>query len=145
MAEALGCGIHYSDEVAPRIIAPVLKRLEDVDKLRMPDPEKDHPLPEMLKCMRILRKEIGHQAFIFGRADQAPLSLSAALMGYEKFFVHFSDPDSAAAIDKLLDFCVEATTHYALASRPPATWDDARRIRLRFHLPPATGDSRSRG
>jgi MtaA/CmuA family methyltransferase len=115
MAQAMGCEVLYGEEVAPRVVGPVLKSLADAGELRIPDPEKDHPLPEVLEAVRLLRREIGDRAFIMGRADQAPLALAAAVRGYEAFLLDLADPEDPAALDRLLDACLEATTRYALA------------------------------
>src|SRR5664279_90078 len=55
MAQAMGCGIVFGEGVAPRVADPVLKSLDDVEKLRIPDPETDYPLNEVLKAVSILR------------------------------------------------------------------------------------------
>ena len=115
MAEAMGCEVLYSDAVAPRVVGPVVRELRDAGKLRVPDPERDHPLCEVLKAVRILRKEIGGDVFIMGRADQAPLALAAAVRGYEALLLDLADPEDPAALVRLLDVCLEATTRYALA------------------------------
>src|SRR5579863_8823912 len=38
-AEALGCEIHYPRDGAPHVKEPILKSVDDVAKLRLPDPE----------------------------------------------------------------------------------------------------------
>lgn len=115
MAEAIGCGVVHGDQTAPRVVDPVLKSLDDVDKLRMPDPEKDFPLTEVLRAVRILRKELGDSVFIMGRADQAPMALAAAIRGHEQFLLDLGACEDPAAIERLLDFCLAATTRFALA------------------------------
>jgi len=115
MAQAMGCGVRYTDEAAPRVVDPVLKSLDDVDKLRMPNPECDFPLNEILKAVRILRQEIGDKVFIMGRADQAPMALAGAIRGHQQFFFDLGACEDPAVIHHLLEFCVEATTRYALA------------------------------
>jgi len=64
VAQAMGSGIIFTDDQAPRVIDPVLKSLDDIDKLRIPDPERDFPLPEVLKAISILRQELGDKVFI---------------------------------------------------------------------------------
>lgn len=115
MAEAMGCAVLYSDDVAPRMVGPVLDRLEDADRLHVPDPEKDFPLVEILKAVRLLRRELGGDVFIMGRADQAPLALAAALRGYEQFLIDLASAENPAALERLLDVCLEASARYALA------------------------------
>lgn len=116
MAQAMGCGVVFSNETAPRVVDPVLKDLADIDKLRIPDPEKDGLLPELLKAVGILRREIGDRVFIMGRADQAPLALAAAIRGHEQFLLDMAS-EEPEVIERLADVCLEATTRYALALR----------------------------
>lgn len=114
MAEAMGCELYWNDHSSPQIIKPAIQDLGDIDKLQLPDPEKDGLLPEVLKAVSILRKEIGDSVFIMGRADQAPLALAAGLRGYEQFMLDLVT-DETGAIEVLIDKCLEATTRYALA------------------------------
>jgi uroporphyrinogen decarboxylase len=117
MAQALGCEVVFGDEVAPRIAVPVLKTLEDVEKLVVPDPNTTYPLCEVIKAVKILRRELGEQVFIMGRSDQAPMALAAALRGHGTFWMDLGENEKPELIAKLLDFCVETTTRYALALR----------------------------
>ncbi|MBI4605853.1 MAG: uroporphyrinogen decarboxylase family protein [Planctomycetes bacterium] len=115
MAEAMGCEVLYPSDVAPRVVGPVVRTWADVAKLRVPDPERVFPLNEVLEAVRILRREIGDRVFIMGRADQAPLALAAALRGYEDFLTDLAAPEDPAALERLLDVCLQTTTRYALA------------------------------
>lgn len=115
MAQALGCGVHFDDAVAPRVIEPVIRTPADVDRLTIPDPETTYPLNEMLKAVRLLVRETGGQVFIMGRADQAPLALAAAIRGFEQYYLDlFERPEMALA---LADKCLAATTRYTHALR----------------------------
>ncbi len=77
-AEALGCEILYPRNSAPHVKETVLKSLDDVPNLKIPDPEKTFPLNELLKATRILVRETKGQVFIMGRADQGPVALAGA-------------------------------------------------------------------
>jgi uroporphyrinogen decarboxylase len=117
LAQAMGCGVLYADDLAPRVVEPILKRLEDADRLRPPDPEKDFPLSEVIKAVSLLRREFGNSLFVMGRADQGPMALAALLRGHEQFFLDLGDEENAPLIHRLLDVCVEADIRYALALR----------------------------
>ncbi len=54
---------------------------EDIDRLRVPDPETTFPLNEVLKATRIIVRETAGRVFINGRADQGPIALALALCG----------------------------------------------------------------
>lgn len=115
VAQAFGCEVAYQADVAPRVVDPVLKNLRQIDELRIPDPQKDFPLTEVLKAIRILRRELGDTVFIMGRADQAPMALAGAIRGHEQFLLDLGECEDPAIIDRVLDVCVEATIRYALA------------------------------
>lgn len=115
VAQAMGSEIVFTDEAAPRVADPVLKSLDDIDKLHIPDPENDFPLTEVLKAVRILREELGDKVFIMGRADQAPMALAGAIRGHEQFFFDLGACEDASTMERLLEVCLEATTRYALA------------------------------
>jgi MtaA/CmuA family methyltransferase len=117
VAQAFGCGVAYSDEIAPRVVDPVLKELADIDRLRIPDPDRDFPLTEVLEAVRILRREIGDRVCIMGRADQAPMALAAAMRHHERFLLDLGEADDLRLIGHVIDVCREATTRYALALR----------------------------
>lgn len=117
MAEALGCDAHYPEDAAPRVVAPRVTRLDDVDRLRVPDPEAAPSLARVLQAVRRLRRELGDRVFIMGRADQAPLALAAAVRGYQPFLTDLLEPEAAVPLARLMDLCLEATTRYALALR----------------------------
>ncbi len=129
LAEACGCQVEYMPESAPVCHGPAIKSLDELDKLVAPDPYKAHPLKENLKATRIIAQEIGHQAFIIGRADQGPFSLASMLLGMDVFLYHLGlsqkrsrhgqpAPDSAELtrkLHRLLEFSLEVTTRYAMA------------------------------
>jgi MtaA/CmuA family methyltransferase len=115
LAQACGCTVEYLAESAPVLIQPALASLDEVDKLVLPDPSKDHPLVENLKATRLAAREIGKQAFIMGRADQGPFSLASMLLGIENFLMATLDPDKRAGLHRLLEFTTEAVYRYAVA------------------------------
>ncbi len=115
VAQAMGSGIIYTDDQAPRVVDPVLKSLDDIDKLKIPDPERDYPLTEVLKAISILRRELGDRVFIMGRADQAPMALAGAIRGHGQFFFDLGACEDPRIIESLLEKCLEATTRYSLA------------------------------
>ena len=117
LAQAMGCGVVYADDAAPLVVEPVLKKLEDVHTLHVPDPEKDQPLPQILKAVSVLKREFGDRVFIMGRADQGPMALAAGLRGYSQFFLDLGEEKNGPLIERLLDICVAADIRYALALR----------------------------
>jgi uroporphyrinogen decarboxylase len=117
LAQAMGCGVLYADETAPLAVEPALEKLEDVERLEPPDPERDFPLTEVLKAVSLVRREFGDLVFVMGRADQGPMSLAAMLRGHGRFFLDLAEEANAPLVERLLDICVEADLRYARALR----------------------------
>jgi len=129
LAEACGCQVKYMTESAPVCHGPAIASLDELDTLTVPDPYKVHPLRENLEATCIVARELGHQAFIIGRADQGPFSLASMILGMDVFLCHLAlsqrrprggEPDDTQAelqrqLHRLLEFSLEVTTRYALA------------------------------
>ena len=117
LAEACGCEIEYLAESSPVLARPVLKSLDDVDKLELPDPYRAPALLLNLKSTAIVAREVGNRACVMGRADQGPYSLASMLMGVENFLLALTDPDNRDKLLYLLEFSLEACYRYACAQR----------------------------
>ncbi len=104
-AEALGCEIRYTADGPPHVAEPLIKELDDIDKLRLPDPERTFPLNEMLKATRIVKRETGGKVFINGRSDQGPIALALALIGPERFLTMLMEPEHRDWCLRLVQFC----------------------------------------
>jgi uroporphyrinogen decarboxylase len=115
LAEACGCQVEYLADSAPVLIKPVINSLDEIDRLRIPDPFSAFPLVENLKATRLVCQEIGDQAFVMGRADQGPFSLASMLLGVENFLVALADPDAKPQLHRLLEFSMEVVYRYAVA------------------------------
>ena len=117
-AEALGCEILCPRDGPPHVKEPLLKSVEDVAKLRIPDPEKAFPLNEMLQAsQRLLVKETQEKVFIMGRADQGPMALALALCGPENFLLAAGEPTMRPKILELLAFTSRMNVIYGEAQR----------------------------
>jgi uroporphyrinogen decarboxylase len=114
-AQACGVGVHYSDETAPVAREPVLKRLEDVVDLEVPDPYTAFPMCEVLEATRILSRELGDRAWICARADQGPMDLAAQLRGMTEFMMDIARGEQDELIHALLDYARRVATRYAFA------------------------------
>lgn len=115
MAEAMGAGVVYPDDAVPKVVAPRLKRLEDVEELSLPELRSSATLPELLRATEIVAKELGDHVFIMGRADQGPFSLAALLRGIDNFMMDLMDPAKKDLVKRLLEICTEAVISLALA------------------------------
>jgi uroporphyrinogen decarboxylase len=104
-AEALGCAIRYTADGPPHVAEPLIKELDDLENLRVPDPERTFPLNELLKATRIVKQETRGKVFINGRSDQGPIALALALTGPERFLTMLMEPERLDWCLRLVDFC----------------------------------------
>lgn len=104
-AELLGCKkIIFSTEGPPNVEHFVIQSYEDIHKLEIPDNILEHPIfAEELKCLRILKREVGGRYPICGYVT-ASMTLPALLMGMDKWFelLFLGDPQVR---DELLAKC----------------------------------------
>jgi len=88
---ALGCNIIFSDKTSP-FPEPVVKDLEAIDRLRVPDPKKDGLMPLALEAYSYmvnkvppeLRERYGYGQWTFALG---PSDIAGLCMGYDRFLV----------------------------------------------------------
>lgn len=114
-AQACGVQVTYRDDAAPAAHRPILERLEDVEKLEVPDPYTTFPMSEVLKATRILSREIGDKVWIVARADQGPMDLAAQLFGIDNLLLAIAVGEKPELIHQLLDYSRRVATRYAYA------------------------------
>ena len=85
-AELLGCTkIRYAAGGPPNVEEFVIRSWDDIPRLRVPDDVSAHPaFREELKCLEILRREVGGKYPICAYIT-ATMTLPALLMGMEKW------------------------------------------------------------
>jgi len=113
LAEACGCKVSYLDGSAPLIEKPLLKSLEEVASLRMPDPWNSPLSKAVLDATRFLLDSIGKQVFVLGRADQGPFDLACMLAGPETLMTAMAVGESDEQIFALLEYTSDAFILYA--------------------------------
>jgi uroporphyrinogen decarboxylase len=104
-AESLGASIRYISNGPPHVEELLIKNLDDLEKLQVPDPERTFPLNELLRTTRLVQRETKGQVMINGRSDQGPIALALALTGPERFLTMLMDSDCEAWCRKLLELC----------------------------------------
>ena len=118
IAEACGAKVVFRDD-EPAIVDEsdiVLKNLDMIDDLPLPDPYKSGRLPIWLETTSRLVDLIGNEVFIMGRADQGPFGLACQLRGPQQFMIDLliEEPER---IHKVLEYCRKATTIFAKAMK----------------------------
>lgn len=79
-AHAIGCAVEEEDHNPVRISGRLIDRLEDVERLTMPDPHQDPYMRTMLGALRILKQEVGDDVAIWGGVN-APFQVGSLLRG----------------------------------------------------------------
>lgn len=104
-AELLGCKkIIFAKEGSPNVGEMIIKNYDDIHRLEVPETISDHPaFQEQLKCLRILKKEVGGKYPICAYVT-ASMTLPAILMGMEKWMELFL-MGPAGVRDELLTKC----------------------------------------
>ena len=115
LAEACGVEVEYMKQSAPVASHPAISSLDEIDKLKVPDPYQDPLLKELLKSTRIVVEEIGDKAFVMGRADQGPFSLACEIRGMSEFLLDLALGEELDKVHQLMEFCLTVCERYALA------------------------------
>ena len=118
LAEACGAKVIYREN-EPAVVdenEPLLKHLEAIGDLSLPDPNTSPRLQHWLETTRILADKIGDHVFIMGRADQGAFSLACLLRGIGQFMTDIvtEDPET---IQNLLVYCRNACALFAKAQK----------------------------
>jgi uroporphyrinogen decarboxylase len=83
IAEAIGSTIAYPDS-SPYVADHAVKEKSDLERLKVPDPERDGRLPLFLEAASIVLKEIGDQVPL-SMTTSGPFTTAASIRGTERF------------------------------------------------------------
>jgi len=120
IAEGFGVLIQHHDDSTPTLKTPAVAGLEDIGRLRVPDPAKDGRMPVYLEAIRRLveltRGEVAVRA-----PGTGPFSLASHLLGTESFLVELAlaerEPGGPReqALLKFMDLTTDALIAFATA------------------------------
>jgi uroporphyrinogen decarboxylase len=110
--EALGSVLRYSKTMYPRVEKYALSANEDWGPLSLPDPHRSGRMPEMLKALGILRKELKNEVLVVG-CVLGPFTLAGQLFGLENTL--YLAVDNPELFERLLDFSTEVLILFGLA------------------------------
>lgn len=113
-AEALGCKVVYfaDSNDCPGIVEPIVNGPAALQRLGVPDPERDGRMPIYLDVAQRLYREIGSSVILRG-AVTGPYSMAAELIGAEQFvLLTMDDPDFARQV---IEFCARVTVEFGKA------------------------------
>ena len=110
--EAMGSILHYYRNMYPVVAKHVLSPDIDLSDLVVPDPQEAGRMPEMLKALGILRKELGDETLVVG-CVLGPFTLAGQLLGLENtLYLAIDDPER---LEWLLDFATEVLISFGRA------------------------------
>ncbi|MBI4474096.1 MAG: uroporphyrinogen decarboxylase, partial [Acidobacteria bacterium] len=114
LAEAMGATITFAGDEPARIAVAPLASVRDGKSLRVPDPHQDGRLPLWLETTRLLRRQVGNELAIMGRADQGPFGLLALLRDPQLFMLDLLDEPEEEVV-AALEVCGRAGVAFAQA------------------------------
>ena len=112
LPEAMGAKLRYRENDYPTIESPIIKTMDDVDKLNIPDPETDGKLPTVLEAMRILDAEVGNEVCLCGSMN-GPYTDAGKLIGFEQLLI--GTLMKSDIIKKLLEVLLDADIRFGKA------------------------------
>jgi uroporphyrinogen decarboxylase len=85
--EALGAKvIYHNNEKIPSVEEYLVQSKEDLDRLKMPDPEKSGRMPLFLNAVNRINKMVGNEVIVNGTII-GPFTLAARLRGFEDYLM----------------------------------------------------------
>lgn len=108
-AEAMGCEIYEREGEIPAVAKSIVKEPEDIEKLEVPDPQRDGRFPVFLRAVEEISEKVGGDvavcAYITG-----PFTLASHLMGIEQVFINCIR--SPEVLDELLKVTTSVSMRY---------------------------------
>jgi len=117
LAEAMGAESECAPDAPGRIVEPAIRSLQEVDSLKVINPEADARIPALLEGVRMIAQQTNNQVAIRGNADQMAFSLACLVRGIEDFLMDLATQPDNPAIPRLLEICYQShlSVHRALA------------------------------
>jgi len=108
IASALGAEIHYGDnpQQTPGVKKPILDKVEDIYRLKRPDPYKDGLLlQEYMKRLKYFREKTQNKVAVSGLDMNGPMAVASDILGSET--VYWMMMEAREDLKYLLDFITE--------------------------------------
>ena len=117
LAEALGARSECAPNEPGRIVEPAIRSLDEVDRLKVVNPDSDGRIPALLEAVRLMSKQVGREVAIRGNADQAAFGLACLVRGIEEFLMELVERPDNPRIAQLMEICYQShlAVHRALA------------------------------
>jgi uroporphyrinogen decarboxylase len=126
-AEAMGAETVYREKNYPFIRDPIMDPAKGTSGLKLPDPQKDGRMPEMLEAIRVLSKELSGKTLVTS-ALLGPFTLTCQILGTERALYLLAD--DREKFRDCLDFATTLAISYGTAqaragSQMPIIFDPA--------------------
>ena len=124
LASGFGVPVIFAERMDPAVDLPIIERVEQLEELRRPDPERDGLLPRVLHTIRTMRATTDLPV---GVTDcQGPLTTALQIIGYDKMCYWMYDHPEA--IHRLMQLVTDALVDWVRVQKQVAgqeTCDDA--------------------
>ena len=111
-AEAAGCEVTYRRGQYPAVSRHALSADGDWDALPVPDPASAGRMPEMLKALESMRRELDGEVLVVG-CVMGPFTLASQLLGMEALL--YLSVDDPARFEQLLDYATAVVSRFGRA------------------------------
>lgn len=113
VAESMGCKMRIGEDEIPSVAESIVKDPSDIDKVKIPDPEKDGRLPLHLRAISLVKDEVEDRVPIF-RYIPGPLTLASLIRGPTLLLMELIK--NPTLVHELLDLTTEASKRFGLAA-----------------------------
>lgn len=113
LAEAMGCTMRFPENSVPQVAEHVVKSLDDVDKLEIPDPLESGRLPLHMQMVKLVKDEVNEKIPLFAYTP-GPFTLAGQLAGVNLLMM--ATIRNVSFVNKLLRVALQASIRYALAN-----------------------------
>ncbi len=110
--EAAGSVLRHRPDQYPVVERYALHDDFETSTLAIPEPERDGRMPEMLKALRFLRRELGDEVLVVG-CVAGPFTLTTQLLGAEKAL--FMAIDDFPRLEQVMDYATEVVIRFGEA------------------------------
>ncbi len=120
IAEGFGVEVDHYADATPTLKTPAIRGLQEIEQLRVPDPQRDGRMPVYLEAIRRL-VEMTRGELAVRAPGTGPFSLASHLMGTEQFLVELAAVErhpggpAEVALKRLMDLASDALIAFARA------------------------------
>jgi uroporphyrinogen decarboxylase len=112
--QAMGGQVEFPDDGEPLMRGVVLEKLENFQKLRIPDPRWAAGMSTVIAAAERAVARAGGDYYVMANIDCGPFSTAANLRGVQNFMMDIMTADPAL-IEAYLEFCTELVIAYGRA------------------------------